>query len=353
MPYNRSLPSETLARLEAEIRLALPGADPQLRFSMEYVLARVVAMASYEMDGYIEYVMRQILPTTCDAEYLPLHGFFWNVTRIDAQKAVGPVHFTGTDGSIIPADTVLRSTDGQEYTLNADVTITSGVGNGSITAVVEGAAGNKAEGIAVALTSPIAGVQSNASILSPGLTGGVDIEEIESWRARIIERIQTPPHGGNESDYHAWAKQIAGVTRVWVFPNQLGRGSVYLLFVMDEKAGTIIPSPTEVGFVQDHLDVVRPVTADVTVAAPDAVPVDFQINLSPNTVAVQQAVEAELVDLIRRESMPGGTLLLSHIREAISVASGETDSVLVSPTANITRAFGDITIVGNITFGSV
>jgi uncharacterized phage protein gp47/JayE len=133
----------------------------------------------------------------------------------------------------------------------------------------------------------------------------------------------------------------------------LGLGSVYLLFVMDEKEGSIIPSPLEVAEVQSHIDNVRPVTADVTVAAPTAVPLNLSIQINPNSIAVQQAIAAELADLIRRESVPGGTLLLSHIREAISVAAGEADHILLSPSANVARAFGEITTLGTITFAGI
>lgn len=355
MPYKRSLPSETLARLESEIRLQLPGADPQARFSAERVLARLVAMASYEMDGYIEYVSKQILVSTCDEEFLAVHAYMWGIDRNEAQAAIGEVQFTGTDGAVIPAGSPLRRTDGQEYTLDADVTISGGVGTGNATAVIAGAAANAATSSLLALTSPLPGVLSTVTVLTPGLSGGVDIENAESWRSRILARKQTPPHGGNDADYDMWAKQVPGVTRVWVYPNQLGRGSVYLQFVMDEKVGTIIPSPTEVELVQNHIDspTVRPVTADVTVAAPTPVEVDFTINIAPNTLAVRNAITAELADLIRRESKPGGTLLLSHIREAISVAAGENDHVLVSPSANITRTFGEITVIGEITFGAI
>jgi len=353
MPYNRSLPTETLARIEAEIRLRLPGADPQLRFSVEAVIARMLAMASYEMDGYIEWCMRQMLPTTCDVETLPLHGFLWDIPRLASSYATGEVKFTGTNGSIIPAGTALRRTGGQEYTLDADVTIASGEGIGEITAITSGTAGNALAGTSISLMSPIPGVQSAAAVEAPGLTGGANIEDPEAWRTRIVERIQRPPHGGNEADYIAWAKQVPGVTRVWVYPNQLGRGSVYLQFVMDEKVGGIIPSAPEVELVQEHIDVLRPVTNDLTVAAPVAIAQNFEINLSPNSASVRAAVTAELEDLIRRESVPGGTLLLSHISEAISIASGEADHVLVAPTANIERDFGEITVIGSITFGSI
>ncbi|MDX2094370.1 MAG: baseplate J/gp47 family protein [Alphaproteobacteria bacterium] len=355
MPYRRSLPAETLARLEAEIRLQLPGADPQLRYSAERVLARVIAMASYEMEGYIEYVSRQILPTTCDPDFLPVHAYLWNVPQRAASFAVGQAAFTGTNGVTVPAGTSLRRQDGQEYTLDADAITAGGAAIGSITAVTAGAAGNAPSATQLTLTSPVAGIQSAATVVTPGASGGVDIEDVEVWRERIVARIQRPPHGGNHADYEAWAKEVAGVTRVWVYPNRLGRGSVYLLFVMDEKEETIIPSPVEVETVNNYINLpsIRPVTADVTVAAPTPVAVDFTINISPNSVVVQNAIAIELADLIRRESTPGGTLLLSHIHEAISVAAGEVDHVLVMPSANISRAFGEISVVGNITFGSI
>ena len=68
------------------------------------------------------------------------------------------------------------------------------------------------------------------------------------------------------------------------------------------------------------------------------------------TQAVQDAVEAELQDLIRRETEPGGTLLVSHIREAISTSAGETDHDLTSPTADVTVQATQITVYGMTTF---
>jgi uncharacterized phage protein gp47/JayE len=65
---------------------------------------------------------------------------------------------------------------------------------------------------------------------------------------------------------------------------------------------------------------------------------------------VQAAVLAELQDLLLREATPGGTLLLSHIRAAISSAAGETDFVLTSPAANVTNTTGNMCTMGTITW---
>jgi len=106
-------------------------------------------------------------------------------------------------------------------------------------------------------------------------------------------------------------------------------------FVRDnDGTGTaIVPDGTEVAAVQTYIDARRPVTAQVTVAAPTASPLNFTISgLLPNTLAVRTAVQTELQDLLLRAAVPGGTILLSHIRAAISSATGENDFSLTSPT---------------------
>ena len=60
---------------------------------------------------------------------------------------------------------------------------------------------------------------------------------------------------------------------------------------------------------------------------------------------------AELRDLIQREAIPGGTLLISHIREAISVAAGEQEHVLSSPTENQTVPSYQVITFGGPTWG--
>ena len=67
-------------------------------------------------------------------------------------------------------------------------------------------------------------------------------------------------------------------------------------------------------------------------------------------LSVMNGFEAELRDLIRREAEPSGTLLISHIREAISVAAGERDHVLVTPAANVECDIGEVPTFGDITW---
>lgn len=353
MPYKRPTPSEILQRVEVELNVVSPNGDSRLRQSVEAVFAKMIAMASHELNGFLDYISKQILPDTAEAENLNRHGGIWGVLRKSQTAATGSVQFTGANGSTVPQGSILRRADNIEYTLANDVTITAGTGNGIVTAVTLGASANAVPGTKLTLISPVSGVQSEAVVSGDGLTLGVDPESDNPYLGRILSRIQNPPHGGASHDYESWAMEVPGVTRAWAYPKQYGRGTVGLTFVMDDKAGTIIPSPTEVSVVQNHIEIARPSTADLTVFAPAPVNVDFEIHLNPNALAIQNAIKAEIADLFRREAKPGGILYISRIREAISVAAGEYDHVLIAPAANVVMDFGEIPVVGNYTWGGL
>jgi uncharacterized phage protein gp47/JayE len=353
MPFDRPSPVDLLARAQAEMDLALPGSDARLRSSVEGVMARVVSMAAHEMFGFLSWNAEQILPDTAESEYLERHGALWGIARKAATHATGVVEMTGTIGATIPAATILQRGDGIDYVTTSSAIFSGTTVNVPVEGLIAGAVANAATLTKLNLVSPIAGVQTTAVVGGDGLSGGTDVEKDPDYRSRIIARIQNPPHGGASFDYIAWMKEVSGVTRAWVYPNQLGLGTVVGIFVMDDKTPTIIPSAPEVGVVQDHVDAVRPVTAEVTIIAPTAVALNFEIHVSPLTNTVKAAIEAELKDLIRRESEPGGTLYISRIREAISVAEGEFDHVLIAPTSNVVRAFGEIAVLGTITWGAM
>jgi uncharacterized phage protein gp47/JayE len=143
---------------------------------------------------------------------------------------------------------------------------------------------------------------------------------------------------------------VPGVTRAWAYPQELGAGTVTVRFVRDNDA-SIIPDAGEVAAVQAYIDQLRPGTAALTVVAPVAVTLNFTIqSMAPGTQAVKDAIAAELTDLLAREAEPGVTILVSHLREAISIAAGETDHVLVAPAANVVYATGQMPVMGTITW---
>lgn len=351
MSYPRPTLQQLIDRAVADIETRLPGVDARLLRSNLNVLARVHSGAVHGLYGFLVWLSRQLMPDTAEVEHMDRWASIWGVTRKSAAKAQGPVTFTGTDNTVIPAGTELQRSDGTAFTTDAEVTIAGGSVDADVTASAGGTAGNTAEGSSLSLVNPIAGVNASATVGTGGIVNGTDTETDDALRQRLLARIQQPPHGGADFDYVNWALEVAGVTRAWAYPLELGLGTVTVRFVVDDDPDGIIPDADQVQDVQDHIDDRRPVTADVTVVAPTAVPLDFEISdLDPVSQTVKDAIEASLKDLLRREAEPGGTILISHIREAISIAAGEHDHVLVSPNADVTHNTGEIATMGVITW---
>jgi uncharacterized phage protein gp47/JayE len=89
---------------------------------------------------------------------------------------------------------------------------------------------------------------------------------------------------------------------------------------------------------------------ELYVLAPAEKPVLYRIHPVPDTTAVRAAITSSLKDLHEREAGLGDKLLISHIREAISGAAGETDHPLTLPGADVTAATNELLTFGGITW---
>lgn len=352
MAFLRPTLTEIIDRVLADLSRFVGVTGAVLRRSVLGILGRALAGASHELHGRLDYIARQVIIDTADGDVLRRWANVWDVQPKAAEFASGRVTLTGSNGSVIPAGTVLQRQDGALYETTADAVIVIATATASVVAQEAGAAGNVAAGVALTLSQPVAGIQSAATVAAGGISGGSDAETDDELRARLLARIQEPPHGGAARDYVAWALEVPGVTRAWVYPQEMGPGTVTVRFVRDNDPD-LIPDSGEVATVYAYIEDLRPVTAELFVVPPIAAPLDFEIQLNPDTVAVRAAVQAELTDLLRREAEPGGTVLISRVREAVSTAAGESDNVVVSPAANVVRAPGEITVPGSFTFSGL
>lgn len=351
MPFNRPSIDDLVHRLSGDVTPRLPGTDPLLRRSLIGALVRGIAGAFHALYGYLGWIARSVFEDTAEDAELERKASIWGVSQVGAITASGTMTVTGSTGSIVPVDSVWRRGDGVEYRVTAAAVLAAGTAEASIEARVAGASGNGAVGIKLAVVSPIAGVVSEA-VVSVALAGGADEEGNERLRERLLGRIQNPPLGGASSDYLFWARAAhPDVTRRWVRPLAGGLGTVTVYFMTDDATANGIPNAATVAAVNAYIAQRRPVTAEVTVAAPVAVELDVTIDmLEPDTAAVRASVEAELADLIVRDAEPGGTILRTHIAEAISSAAGEIDHLLVSPAADVAHVAGRIAVLGTVTW---
>ncbi|MEZ3186036.1 baseplate J/gp47 family protein [Pseudomonas sp. LM13] len=341
---------QTRQLIARDIETRLPGTGAQTRRTAAGVIAFAQAGAVHGLHAHIAYRERNFLPDErADAEGVERWAGLLGLWYREPTYAAGSAELSGIAGALLAAGTVLQSTQGVLYVTLADATLAGATASVTIRAQEAGAAGNLEPGARLTLLSPTPGVQSTLSVGSAGLTGGADAESLDGLRTRVLNRLRNPPRGGSLADYKTWALDAhPAVTRAWVTEYEQGAGSVTVRLACDNEA-TPIPSQEVLDAVAAYIDQRRQAgRKSVYVLPPVAAEVLYRIQLKPDTAAIRLAVEAELRDLHRRTSAPGSTLLLSHIREAISTAAGELDHELLAPQSDLTHGAGVMPVFGGI-----
>lgn len=203
-------------------------------------------------------------------------------------------------------------------------------------------------GIGSILVTPVNGLPSSG--VADTLTGGFDTEELETWRARVIERYYWTPQGGADGDYVVWAKEVPGITRAWTYRHWMGTGTVGVMIASSDLINPIPEESTETA-ARQHIGPLAPVAgSDLYVFRPVAHTVDFHIRVTPDTPEIRAAITAELRSFLLRDGYPQGELKVSRISEAISGANGEYSHQLLAPADNISIAKNELAVLGTISW---
>jgi uncharacterized phage protein gp47/JayE len=348
MAFKKPTLNEISEKIKNDI-VAKTGIGNPLKNSFIYAISYALGGACLLMHYRLEYFSKQILPDSADEEHLERWSSIWGVNRKPASFSERDVNLTGTNGAVIPVSSLLQNDEGYTFETTEEIVFTMSTTIVHVVATEPGKESNVLAGSKLAFQSPVPGVESEALVLATGYIDGEAQESDEELRARLLTRIQRPPAGGKKSDYIQWALEVPGITRAFVYPSWLGEGTVGIAVVTD-NADSLIPDVAKVSEVQNYIDNLKPVTAKPTVFAPIESVVSMTIQINPNTSDVQASITSELEDLFSRESEPGGRILISHIREAISTAIGESDNFVVNPSTDIQAASGEIKTLGAITY---
>jgi len=230
--------------------------------------------------------------------------------------------------------------------------------NISLKSIDFGQSVNQLAGTTITFVSPVAGVDSNTTVDFSEISGGTNIEDDPDFRTRVIDRVQNPVALFNIPAITNKAKEVAGVTRVFVFEITPDVGQVTIYFVRDNDAN-IIPSAGEVATTKDKILEIKPANTaddDVIVLAPTEVSVDFTFSaINPSTPTMQDAITTSLNEVFKITEL-GVDVTEDSYRSAIfQTTDRETGDRLQSfslttPTADITIAAGEIATLGTITF---
>lgn len=366
MPF--AIPSlrDLVERARQSFRANLPGTDAWLWPNNIGPSAKVMAGLTHEVFGYADYIARQKFALTADGPNLDMHGSELGLSRRSAAPASGTVTFTASTALTVAPGAILSRSDDVTYRVSSGGSI---AGPGTLALSVTSELSTKAT-IAVAGTPLVAlsGVTGTATIAvaAGGLVGGSDVEDDESFRARILFRKRNPPQGGSAADYVMWATEVPGVTRVFVERLWQGPGTVRVFPVFDDDYPGGVAPPARISEVAAHLQGLRPAGASLSVLAPVAAPINVTVSgLVPNTGMVQEAVRAEMLSMFRRlgrvagldtpsPSMPYLATPLSFSRswlwQSAANAAGEQAHIIAAPATDVVIPAGSIPVLGTVSF---
>ncbi len=215
------------------------------------------------------------MPDTALASDLDRVAAAYGMTRKAAAAAVGEVTFTGTPDTVIGASVPVSTQAGFVFLTNSQVTIPAGGSvTVTVTAALSGARGNVGAGAVTVVPISVAGVDSVTNSLP--MTGGADTESDTAFRARLLQKIQLPSASGIESDYVRWALEVQGVEAARCVGLWNGPGTVKVIIA----GANMQPADGEtLQRCEEHLEVVRPIGAQVTVASVASVVVNIAANV--------------------------------------------------------------------------
>ena len=298
---------------------------------------KVLAAQVWELWQRCDWMWRQLLPDTATGDYLEYHAATRGLTRKPAVRAVGTLTFSravqASYDTAIPAGTLCAIRGAGRYRTTEAGVIPAGSLSVTVAAEAEegGEDGNASAGTVTLLVSPPAGI---TGVVNPGpFEGGADEESDDALRARLLASYQAISNGANAAFYYDEAMKVEGVGDCAVIPRMSGSGTVGVIVTGREGQ---LPEGT-LQALEAHLDRVREIGVDVTVANATLLPQTVAIAIKPVEedgydaleTAVETAVEAAF-DGMRI----GQPLLLGKLAGVLAGVPGLYNFAITAPAAD-------------------
>lgn len=208
------LVDEFVTNYETELNITVP--------SQRRAFLRVLAVQQATvLKGLLKRVTaakKAVFATTAGADGLAAIATEFGVPRTAATKYKATCEVTASGGTSVTAGAQLTSeASGAYYTIDTNASESGGSIEFDVTAEDSGEDANlEISSDALTFVSPISGVASTADITDVNVYGE-DEEDLEEWRARVLEAERAAYGGGNTADYRYWAEQVSGVERAYPY----------------------------------------------------------------------------------------------------------------------------------------
>lgn len=169
----------------------------------------------------------ELMPDTAVGDALDRIAEPYGVTRRAAQSSYGTITFSTSQTTLVVVGTQLLDPQGFKYEVLVGGTYTDG-SSISVKSTDTGKKTELATGTVLRWITPPAYSAPTATVASPGLTGGSDAEVDDSLRARLYERLGTPPAAGNWSHINLLAEEASGsVQKAFCYPAAEGPSTLH------------------------------------------------------------------------------------------------------------------------------
>lgn len=286
-------------------------------------------------------LIKNMFPMWAYSDNLDNLAYTRGITRKPAVAATGELTITGKIGTIIPDGFIFSTESDLEsaavlfqtvgtHTIDGDddpATITI-----PIQAVNAGHEGNVAAGKITLLSKPIKEIQTVKN--KQPTTGGVDIEDDEALRQRIIEydQQQGVSYVGSITDYRRWCMEVTGVGSVRVIPVDDGSGVVTLVVIdansqpaseeLCEEIYNHIMSP------DDPEQRIAPVNSKLVVVPPETITVKISATVTTENGVGIEAIRTDFYEELLeyyKTAMAQGIVRINEVSAILIDINGVAD----------------------------
>lgn len=280
-----------------------------------------VAYEHAKQAAFFKFVVEQAFALLATGEYLDKMAADFGIARAAAIPATVELLFTGNPGGEIPAGTKV-AVQGTSIMYATDAAAVIGIGGTvtvAATCTTAGEVGNVPNDVVTLMVDYVAVV---ASVTNPApATGGVDAEDDDTLKSRILFFKRNPERGGTATDYQRWALTVSGVESAHCVALARGIGSVDVIIgAPPDQIATLVP------LVQAVVDLKKPLGVHALVRGATIQAQDFRITVTGiDALTAEDAATAYLATV-----GIGGTVYFSKLIAAI-ITAGATDAYLTEP----------------------
>lgn len=319
---------------------------------------RLYAVASqmYALYAQGEWIGRQCFPQTAEGDYLDYHSEMRGLTRKSASYAEGYLRFYASENNestiTIAEGTVAMTAGLVRFVTTQEVVLQGGEQwvDAPASAVVAGVSGNVDIGLIITMAVPPVGISGCNNLVA--FSNGVEIEDDESLRERVLDTFKRLPNGANVAFYEQVALSFDEVSAAVVISRARGIGTVDV--VVASHSG--IPSDEVLAELVSYYQSAREIAVDVEVKAPTLLTVNLSISIACSDLVEFSTAKAQVEDAITgwfTGERLGNSLLRGEMGDVIFQCAGVKNYQINTALEGIAVSQDQLPVLGTLTIGEM